>query len=57
MEKMALAGRFMTEEEEKYVATVGTGERVDFAGGFGIFGARQDYRGGSPADSDNAIRQ
>lgn len=54
---MALAGRFMTEEEEKYVATVGTGERVDFAGGFGIFGARQDYRGGSPADSDNAIRQ
>ena len=28
-------------EEEKYVATVSTGERVDFGGGFGIFGARQ----------------
>ena len=32
-------------EEEKYVATVGTGERVNF-GGFGIFGgSRQDFPG------------
>ena len=29
-------------EHDKYVATVTDGRRVDFGGGFGIFGAHED---------------